>query len=332
MEHPTLPDREFKPYLDRIARGLDRLPAAEREDVLREIRSHLEDGLAAGEPASVLLERMGAPESVAEAMLSERLVAVERRRSPLQLAAIVLQAAAIPLVLVLVIFGVLELIYWKASTNPEPWTADKMFANWTVLAALMMPWILMVLGTFGLPKLHRELSASLFRRMLPYLTAVIMGLSVLVTAGAYAVADGAFQSGSGKRGELSDLQARREKARERLQAQSPHNYRALDRARETFEDLDQQYTLYSSLPLIHLGAAALGLSLGYLLRRRAFLWVCLAAGGGALVLTISAMLMFAGSMTSPFAIMGVWGALSFQWLVVVALWGLGQYLEARRVQ
>ena len=118
MEHPTLPEREFKPYLDRIAR-LQRLPAAERADVLRELSSHLEDGLASGESPATLMERMGTPESVAEALLSERLVSVERQGSPLRLVGIVVQATALPLVMLLIIFAVLNLIAWRASSTPE---------------------------------------------------------------------------------------------------------------------------------------------------------------------------------------------------------------------
>ena len=45
--HLTLP-APLRAYLERVEQGLTGLPAATRGDVLRELSSHLEDGLAQG--------------------------------------------------------------------------------------------------------------------------------------------------------------------------------------------------------------------------------------------------------------------------------------------
>ena len=69
-----------------------------------------------------------------------------------------------------------------------------MLESWKTLGAVILPWALMVLGTFGLPKLHRELSPALFKRFLPGTIGVIMAVSLLVTGLAYAAVEGVIPS------------------------------------------------------------------------------------------------------------------------------------------
>ncbi len=63
-------DQEVARYLQAFGRGLRRLPEQERQDAIREIESHVEDGLAAGASADEVLRRLGHPQMLARAYLA----------------------------------------------------------------------------------------------------------------------------------------------------------------------------------------------------------------------------------------------------------------------
>jgi len=61
---------EAEQFLEELRRALTSLPAAERDDIVAEIRSHLEERLARGQ--SELLAPFGAPATYAASFLQER--------------------------------------------------------------------------------------------------------------------------------------------------------------------------------------------------------------------------------------------------------------------
>jgi len=60
-----------KAYLDALYELLQKLPEEERLDAVREIESHIEDGIANGQPEAVILARLGDPRKLAKAYRSE---------------------------------------------------------------------------------------------------------------------------------------------------------------------------------------------------------------------------------------------------------------------
>jgi F-type H+-transporting ATPase subunit beta len=61
-------------YLDELSRQLGRLPAAEREDAVREIAAHIADAHQAGMPLAAILARLGDPALLARAYESDYLL------------------------------------------------------------------------------------------------------------------------------------------------------------------------------------------------------------------------------------------------------------------
>ncbi|UVI27913.1 DUF1700 domain-containing protein [Paenibacillus spongiae] len=66
-------------YLTKLYELLHKTPEEERLDAVREIESHIRDGIAGGQPEEVILARLGDPRKLARAYRSEYLV--ERRSS-----------------------------------------------------------------------------------------------------------------------------------------------------------------------------------------------------------------------------------------------------------
>jgi uncharacterized membrane protein len=58
-------------YLGELRRRLAPLPATEREEAVREIESHINESLSAGQPLSVVLARLGEPAVLAKAYLGD---------------------------------------------------------------------------------------------------------------------------------------------------------------------------------------------------------------------------------------------------------------------
>jgi uncharacterized membrane protein len=58
-------------YLSSFRHGLKGAPAAEREEFVREIESHIAEAQAAGEPVGTILYRLGPPERLAKAYRAE---------------------------------------------------------------------------------------------------------------------------------------------------------------------------------------------------------------------------------------------------------------------
>lgn len=60
-----------KAYLEKLYQHLNKMPEEERVDAVREIESHIEDGLANGQLEKVILARLGDPRKLAKAYRSE---------------------------------------------------------------------------------------------------------------------------------------------------------------------------------------------------------------------------------------------------------------------
>jgi uncharacterized membrane protein len=64
-------------YIDELERELQKLPARDRHDALREIRSHLEEASDSGTPSRLTLARLGSPRNLAAAYMGDYLAARE---------------------------------------------------------------------------------------------------------------------------------------------------------------------------------------------------------------------------------------------------------------
>jgi uncharacterized membrane protein len=62
-----------KAYLDKLNACLHRLPEEERIDAVREIESHITEGILGGQPEAAILARLGDPRKLAKAYRSEYL-------------------------------------------------------------------------------------------------------------------------------------------------------------------------------------------------------------------------------------------------------------------
>jgi len=70
-----------KAYLDKLYHYLEKLPEAERLDAVREIESHIIEGVTNGETEGGILARLGDPRKLARAYRSERLIGSVTMRS-----------------------------------------------------------------------------------------------------------------------------------------------------------------------------------------------------------------------------------------------------------
>jgi hypothetical protein len=84
-EHAHLPRAQIDVYLARLRRALDGLPAADIEEIVRELRGHIaERAMEAqsaqpdGAPIEYILQDLGAPENIAAAYRDDALVARAR--------------------------------------------------------------------------------------------------------------------------------------------------------------------------------------------------------------------------------------------------------------
>lgn len=76
MTHPLV-DR----YLSRLREGLAAMPAADREEVERDIRSHIAEAVAAGTPLDTVLTHLGPADTLARAYTVELLIDGARARA-----------------------------------------------------------------------------------------------------------------------------------------------------------------------------------------------------------------------------------------------------------
>ena len=71
-------DKALEQYLNTVDRKLRPLPASERADIVREIKSAMQDMAADGLPPEGILDRLGRPDALARAYLSDLLDKPER--------------------------------------------------------------------------------------------------------------------------------------------------------------------------------------------------------------------------------------------------------------
>ncbi|HEY9724066.1 MAG TPA: hypothetical protein V6D47_18835 [Oscillatoriaceae cyanobacterium] len=186
---------ELDAYLARMARELKRLPAAEREDLLREIAGNLQDSLASSTNTTDALARFGPAEQFAAALLSERQVAVDRRRTSGEVGRIIARAALIPFVWSIVVFSVLMMLntWYLYAELARLWSigvvARLLVLNLPAVLELALGVAALFAGLTGLPKLARELSQPLFRAVLPFAIGGILAGGAFVAGANFYFAD-----------------------------------------------------------------------------------------------------------------------------------------------
>ncbi|GAB6992286.1 DUF1700 domain-containing protein [Paenibacillus pini] len=68
-------------YLEKLNRYLVKLPEEERIDAVREIESHISEGIANGQPEAMILSRLGDPLKLAKAYRSEHIMGLKGVKS-----------------------------------------------------------------------------------------------------------------------------------------------------------------------------------------------------------------------------------------------------------
>lgn len=170
---------EIAMYIAALDRQLEPLPPEERADIVKEISSHLADGLVAGDSPTTVLARMGPVTSVARSLLAERLVTVDRQRSIGDHLLIVAWATLKPFALTfLIVFGVMSInTYSLYAVHLAPRTLDGqaifklLVLNTPATMMCVLPVAMLFLGLVGIPTLAQRLSLPTFRRMFPALFA-----------------------------------------------------------------------------------------------------------------------------------------------------------------
>lgn len=169
-------------YLARFSQSLVSLPHAEREDILRELQSHFDDALKAGQAPATIVERMGPPDRVAEAMAQERLVLVDRQRSAREIARLILRAALGPFLwgmLALLSVCIVNLLYVYANLLTQMHATGYqvlrlVIFNLPACLIIGLPLGILFTGIVGLPAIARTFSPSLYRRLqLPVSLAIL---------------------------------------------------------------------------------------------------------------------------------------------------------------
>lgn len=178
-------------YLIRLERNLEAIPRAERQDILREISSHLADGLATGQSAEELVARLGAPEAIAEGLIRGRMVADGRQRTPWELVVITGRAAALPCLFTLLIVLSLTTIATLVHLDFQQWTFLPA-VELTVMAmpaALLatIPSLMLLVGWFGLPALASEASQPQFLRIRHLVAWSLLGVGVAAAIGTFVI-------------------------------------------------------------------------------------------------------------------------------------------------
>ena len=75
-------DERTARYIGELEHELKKLPARDREDALREIRSHLQEASDSGTPSPLTLARLGSPRNLAAAYMGDYLSARESSLPP----------------------------------------------------------------------------------------------------------------------------------------------------------------------------------------------------------------------------------------------------------
>jgi len=288
----------FEDYLAAVRAGLGPLGEGEREDIVRELATHLEEGLRRGEALDAVIARMGEPMVLASAMLQERLVTVERRRSPLEMLRILLAAVSKPFLITMVILvGLSTLNTWYLFTGvmraTDSWLLPLALYYLPAILVICLPMATLAVGLFGLPRLSSELSRGMFRSALPGLVAAIL-LGSLLPAGLGIVLNDTLLPAANRasvdflreqlrqpgqdlpqpprsiqeltRAEVQARLAEETAKRARLLA-SKANYTDVAQADEALRLITWLGALKVSVPALSFGMGALGLALGLFLTR-----------------------------------------------------------------
>lgn len=350
-------------YLKELERGLTPLPTDEREDVLRELGAHLEDGLAAGQTPEALLAGMGPAREVADALVSERLVAVDQRRTPLGLTRMVARAAGVPFLVAFFAYVVLMVantlyVYAEliASSKVGVGTVvGLMLFNLPAILVTTLPVAALLVGLAGLPKLARVVSTPTLRRMYPRLAAgaLLVGLAlsgfgfflndrVVPTTNRLTVdlvsqfilneptkpeADRSPQERT-----LADMDRHLAAMRAERDAKAAANapYKEIEAINQRLKLSETDRHLKLAIPAYALPLMALGFALGTLLaRRRAvriWLHVGIALGTVMAIYTALSFARFSDALSgSP--VLAAWGPLLLPTLAAAAIWAYAKITQ-----
>ena len=168
-------------YLENLEAGLCELTPADREEVLRDIRSHISEAVTSGRPLDQVLASLGSSEGLARAYSIELLMSrpsafATRRNRMLRLAGLVI-FGSIPTLVAVIVLGVVGIVFvftglllfiagqWALS-GALPWWLT-MDAD-PRLAMLVGP-ALSILGAAFLAALwaYMRMAAGVVRRVLP---------------------------------------------------------------------------------------------------------------------------------------------------------------------
>jgi hypothetical protein len=142
-------------YLERLSRAADRLPPERREELLAEIREHIDSAVAAGEAGSEaelrdLLDRLGDPEEIVAAAAEDEPVSPGAPGQPARYRrpGIVLEIVAVALMTL----GSLILVIGWAAGAIMLWTSRRWTTGEKLLATLVVPggpFLALALASFG---------------------------------------------------------------------------------------------------------------------------------------------------------------------------------------
>ncbi|MFN3429018.1 MAG: LptF/LptG family permease [Candidatus Sericytochromatia bacterium] len=357
------PSPAITAYLERLARGLKSLPADERDDVLREIGAHLEDGLAAGQDPDALLARMGPAEEVAEALVSERMRSVDQRRTPLALASMVARAAGVPFLVTFSLYVALMVgnsIYLYAELIAQSrvgvgTVVGLMLFNLPAILVVTLPIAALMTGLTALPKLATLLSPGTLKRLYPRLAAAGLMAGLVLSLAGFALNDGLVpvsnrmtvdlvrqfmlnQSPSPEStrspqelslAELDRRLAERRTERDR-QATDGATYQAIAERDKALRLMEVDRHLKLALPAYSFSLMAIGLAFGTLLARRRpvpmWLSVGLAIVAVAAIYTAMNLARFSEAFSGSPAL-AAWSPVGLTLLVAAAVWALAKITQ-----
>lgn len=131
-------DERVQRYLHEFERRLMPLPASEREDAVREIASHFEEGLRSGTSPMVLLARLGEPAALARAYLIDHhaataAIGIRELRRTLAVSFAVVGSSLTGALLVPTLLGIAIVFGLLALLSPVAGLARTFGATWIVM-------------------------------------------------------------------------------------------------------------------------------------------------------------------------------------------------------